>query len=136
MAKYEGGCACGAVRYKTDAEPIMAGHCQCRKCQQLSGTGHASFAAFPAPAVEITGKLNYWSYQADSGNTASRGHCPVCGSMVIGKTSGFTDMVAIQLASLDDPAKVNPQMLFFNAKAQPWDHMAAGLNKFPGMPPM
>lgn len=136
MAKYEGGCACGAVRYKSDAEPIMSGHCQCRKCQQLSGAGHASFASFPAPAVDVAGKLSFWSYQADSGNTASRGHCPVCGSHVLAKTSGFKDMVAIQLASLDDPSKVAPQMLFFNAKAQPWDHMDASLNKFPGMPPM
>ena len=136
MAKYEGGCACGAVRYKTDAEPIMSGHCQCRKCQQLSGTGHASFAAFPAPAVTVTGKLSFWSYQADSGNTASRGHSPVCGSHVLAKTSGFADIAAMQLASLDDPAKVTPQMVFFNAKAQRWDHMDASLNKFPGMPPM
>ena len=136
MAKYEGGCACGAVRYETEADPIMSGHCQCRKCQQLSGTGHASFAAFPAAAVKTTGKLKYWDYTADSGNTASRGHCPTCGSMVMGKTSGMKEMVAIQLASLDDPSKVKPMMVFYNAKAQAWDTLDAGLKRFPGMPPM
>jgi hypothetical protein len=136
MAKYQGGCACGAVRYETDADPVMAGHCQCGKCQKLSGTGHASFAAFPAAAVTLTGKLKFWDYTADSGNTASRGHCPECGSMVAGKTSGFKDMIAIQLASLDDPSKVTPQMIFYNAKGQPWDHLDASLMKFPGMPPM
>lgn len=136
MAKYEGGCACGAVRYATDAEPIMAGHCQCRKCQQLSGTGHASFAAFPDAAVNVKGKLDFWSYTADSGNTASRGHCPTCGAKVLGRTSGMPQMVAIQLASLDDASKVTPQMLFFNAHAQPWDKVDAGLKTFPGMPPM
>jgi hypothetical protein len=136
MAKFEGGCACGAVRYSTNADPVMSGHCQCRKCQLLSGTGHASFAAFPAAAVDVKGKLDYWSYTADSGNTASRGHCPTCGSMVLGKTSGFKDMVAVQLASLDDPAKVTPQMVFYNAKAQPWDSLDTKLQRFPGMPPM
>jgi hypothetical protein len=136
MAKYEGGCACGAVRYTTDAEPVMAGHCQCGKCQKLSGAGHASFAAFLAAAVALKGRLEYWSYTADSGNTASRGHCPVCGSMVIGKTSGHKDLLAIQLASLDDPSRVTPQMVFFNAKAQPWDHVDDKLMRFPAMPPM
>jgi hypothetical protein len=136
MAKYEGGCACGAVRYTTDAEPVMTGHCQCRKCQKLSGAGHASFAAFPAGAVDLKGRLEYWNYTADSGNTASRGHCPVCGSMVLGKTSGFKDMVAIQLASLDDPSKVMPQMVFFTAMAQAWDHIDENLARFPAMPPM
>jgi len=136
MAKFEGGCACGAVRYATDADPIMSGHCQCRRCQQLSGTGHATFAAFPVAAVDVTGEVTYWGYTADSGNTASRGHCPTCGSMVLGKTSGFQDMLAIQLASLDDPGMVTPQMVFFHAKAQPWDQVDAGLQTFPGMPPM
>ena len=136
MAKYEGGCACGAVRYATDADPLMAGHCQCRKCQLLSGTGHSSFAAFPAAAVKVKGKLTYWDYRADSGNTASRGHCPTCGSPVLGKTSGFKDMVAVQLASLDDSSKVTPGMVFFNTKPQVWDHVDAKLQKFPGMPPM
>jgi hypothetical protein len=136
MAKYEGGCACGAVRYSTDAEPVMAGHCQCRKCQQLSGAGHASFAAFPEPAVKVTGKLAFWSYTADSGSKSSRGHCPVCGSMVVGKPERFKDMIAVQITSLDDPTKVTPQMAFYTAKAQPWDHLAAGLTTFPGMPPM
>ncbi len=136
MAKYEGGCACGALRYSTDADPMMSGHCQCRKCQQLSGTGHASFAAFPAAALSVKGRVEYWSYTADSGNTASRGHCPTCGSMVLGKTSGFKDMMAVQLASLDDPAKVTPQMVFYNATAQPWDHVDPGLQRFPGMPPL
>jgi hypothetical protein len=136
MAKYEGGCACGAVCYTTDAEPVMAGHCQCRKCQKLSGAGHGSFAAFPVGAVNLKGRLEYWSYTADSGNTASRGHCPVCGSMVVGKTSGHQDLLAIQLTSLDDPSMVTPQMVFFNAKAMPWDHIDEKLMRFPAMPPM
>ena len=85
MAKYMGGCACGAVRFSTDAEPLMAGHCQCRHCQQLSGAGHSSFAAFPEGAIELKGNVRYWDYIADSGNTASRGHCIICGSMVAGK---------------------------------------------------
>lgn len=136
MAKFEGGCACGAVRYATDADPVMAGHCQCRHCQQLSGSGHTSFAAFPAAAVDVRGEIKYWSYTADSGNEASRGHCPVCGAMVFGKTSGMKDILAVQLASLDEPSAVTPQMVFFNGRAQSWDHLDPALPKFPGMPPM
>ena len=114
----------------------MAGHCQCRHCQKLSGTGHASFVAFPLAAVSVTGEVKYWSYMADSGNTASRGHCPTCGSPVTGKPSSMKDMIAVQLASLDDPSMVTPQMAFYTAKAQAWDHLDPGLHSFPGMPPM
>src|SRR5262245_33129843 len=134
MAKYEGGCACGEFRFATDAEPLMAGHCQCRHCQQLSGAGHSSFAAFPESSVNMKGKLKFWDYKADSGNRASRGHCPTCGSMVAGKTSGMAALLAFNLTSLDDPTKIAPQMVFFSSKGQPWDHLDEKLPKFPGMP--
>ena len=136
MARYQGGCACGAVRYKIDAEPAMAGHCQCRKCQQLSGGGHATFVVFAADAVEIKGKLTFWSYTADSGNIVSRGHCPACGSTVQIRNAGFADMVGVPVGSLDDPADVSPNMSFFSTSAQPWDHLGGNLTSFTGMPPM
>jgi len=136
MAKYTGGCACGAVRFETDADPIMAGHCQCSKCQTLSAAGHSTFAAFPAAAVKVTGTLVAWSYTADSGNTATRNHCPVCGTQVTGGTSGMKDIVALNLTTMDDPSGIMPGMVFFHAKAQPWDVLDATLPTFPGMPPM
>lgn len=39
---YEGGCACGTIRYETTSEPIFENHCQCTDCQKRSGTGHGS----------------------------------------------------------------------------------------------
>jgi len=136
MAKYSGSCACGTVRFETDAEPMMAGHCQCGKCQKLSGTAHTSFGVFPESAVRMTGKLASWSYAADSGNTATRYHCPSCGSPVYGGSSGMPGLIGINLSMLDDPAAVEPKMAFFTARAVSWDRLSDGLTAFPGMPPM
>ena len=134
--KFTGGCACGAVRYEINAGPLMAGHCQCGKCQKPSSTGHGSFAAFPAAAVTVTGELRPWSYVADSGNTSTRSHCPICGTQVTGGNSRMTDILAVSLATLDDPSGINPGMVFFHARAQPWDLIDPSLPTFPGMPPM
>ncbi len=84
----------------------------------------------------MSGKVKYWDYRADSGNTASRGHCPTCGSMVAGKTTGMSGVVALNITSLDDPSKIVPQMVFFHGKANGWDHLDASLPRFPGMPPV
>ena len=135
MTKYSGGCACGAVHFETDAEPMMAGHCQCGKCQKLSGAPHTSFAVFPEAAVKITGKLASWNYIADSGNTAVRNHCPACGSPVCGGSSGVPGLIGINLPMFDNPAAIEPKMAFFTVKAVPWDRLGEGLIAFPGMPP-
>ena len=37
MAKIEGGCLCGQLRYSTDADPIFTGACHCKNCQKLTG---------------------------------------------------------------------------------------------------
>lgn len=136
MTKYSGGCACGAVRYETDADPIMAGHCQCRKCQTLSGAGHMTFAAFPAAAVKVTGQLVPWSYTADSGNTSTRNRCAVCGTQVTGGNSGMKELMGLNLTTMDDASAITPGMVFFHANARPWDLLDPALPAFPGMPPM
>ena len=75
---YHGGCRCGAIRYEIAAEPMFAGHCQCLDCQRETGGGHASFMAFPADAVKLTGTPRFYEARADSGNTIRRGFCPTC----------------------------------------------------------
>ena len=46
MAKFTGGCVCGAIRYECDAEPIMMFKCHCRDCQHVSGGGYAPVLLF------------------------------------------------------------------------------------------
>ncbi len=133
---YTGGCACGAIRYDIAAEPMFAGHCQCRDCQRATGAGHSSMMGFPAPAMKLTGAPKYRDAKADSGNVKSLGSCPACGSPVLGKTSGMPGMVTVAAGSLDDPGRFKPQMVVYASRGHAWDHVDPALPRFPGMPPM
>lgn len=135
MTTFTGSCACGAVRYEIAAAPIVQVHCQCSKCQHFSGTGHGNHMVFPKAAATITGKLEGWSYRADSGNAATNRFCPICGTPVASETTGAPDIIAIHPGSLDDPSAFAPQLVVFAEKGNAWDRVDASLPKFPGMPP-
>ncbi len=133
---YTGGCDCGAIRYEIAAEPLIAGHCQCRDCQRASGNGHASNIGFPRAAVKLEGKATHWEKTADSGNVVTRSFCPTCGSPVYSTNSGMPDFFVVRAASLDDPSRFKPQMVFYTASGFAWDHLDPALPRFEKMPAM
>jgi len=124
---YQGGCACGAIRYKSEAEPIFSFHCQCRQCQQATGTGHASAFIMPADRVRITGEIAFFERTASNGHIVAQGFCATCGSPVLNRNSGYPDNVYIHAGSLDDPSLFKPERVIFRADAQPWDMMDPAL---------
>jgi hypothetical protein len=133
---YTGGCACGAIRYEIEAEPVMAGHCQCRDCQRDSGTGHASHVAFPRAAARVSGQATLWDKAADSGNIVTRAFCPTCGSPLFSTNNAMPEFLFVRAASLDDPSLYKPKMVVWAKSAQGWDYTDPALPKFQKMPQM
>ena len=67
-----GGCACGALRYRAEGEPLIQGLCHCRNCKRISGSGHVGFVCFPESAVTMDGATASYSVAGGSGRTATR----------------------------------------------------------------
>lgn len=134
---YKGGCACGAIRYEISDEPMAMVDCQCRQCQQRSGTGHGSYLTFPTMKnVKVTGKATLWSVAADSGNMKTHGFCPTCGTPVHVSFAAAPDLFTVHAGSLDDPGRYKPQIVTYRARAHAWDRIDPALPHFDGMPPM
>lgn len=132
---YCGGCACGAVRYETSSTPLAELHCQCRDCQQRSGTGHASYLAFPQRAeVNISGDTNSWQNAGDSGNKKENVFCPICGTSVYVTFLAAPDLIAVHAGSLDDPSLFNPQIVTYGVRGHAWDPIDPALKIFERMP--
>lgn len=131
----KGGCLCGAVRYEIQGAPMMSGHCHCEHCRKASAAGHGTFAAFPETAVKITGNRTSFKVKADSGMMSERSFCPTCGSWISGKPESVPGVVAITLATLDNPEAIVPQMRFYDKRRINWDTVDASLPAFPAMPP-
>ena len=132
---YTGGCACGAIRYSIEGEPLFSNHCQCRDCQRESGSGHGSYATFARAGVRLTGDAKHWDMVADSGKVKTRGFCTQCGVAVYMTFAAQPGVFTIRAASLDEPARYKPQAVTFAARGHEWDPLDPGLVKFEGMPP-
>jgi hypothetical protein len=132
---YTGGCACGAVRYAIAGEPIFSNHCQCRDCQQVSGTGHGSYLTFAdRKAVKLAGKATHWDAKGDSGGIKTRGFCPACGSPVYLTFADNPELFTVHAASLDDPGRYEPQVVTYAIRGHAWDRLDPALPKFDTMP--
>jgi hypothetical protein len=112
---FTGGCACGAIGYECNAEPIMMGKCHCRDCQHLSGGPFVPFVIVPTEAFRLTrGKIQYHFTKSLKNGKHKRGFCAQCGSRLTGAESETPSaIIGIVAGSLDDPSWFRPQMDIF-----------------------
>jgi hypothetical protein len=117
MTVREGGCLCGAVRYRIEALPTDIAYCHCRMCQKASGAPAMAWATVPASAFAWTrGRPG----PHRSSDRAGRLFCRECGSQLVFKVVSEPDRVDIAVASLDDPTGVTPRAVQFCDFGRPW----------------
>lgn len=126
---HEGGCLCGAVRYRARGRPTQVNHCHCRMCQRASGAPLVTWATFPADRVEwIKGA----PARRRSSDIAERGFCAACGSALLWQEDARRDMIDLTAGTLDRPEAVRPQDHIWTESAVPWLAIADGLPRYSG----
>jgi hypothetical protein len=135
MTDREGGCACGAIRFKITAPFMGVGVCHCSDCQKASGGGPNYVALAPNGAFEVTrGEAKVYSTKGDSGADIGRAFCAECGTPVWSVPAG-APFTPIKLGALDDNADLTPMLHLYVASAPPWHLMHDGLPAFDKAPP-
>lgn len=121
MTTREGGCMCGAIRYKISGEPAAVVSCACRDCQRASGGGPVPSLVLPKEQLRLTrGRPRAWWSFAASGRRTARHFCEVCGTPLFGESTGDRGLLNVKLSSLDEPAAFQPQAIAWTSSAQPW----------------
>ena len=72
----------------------------------------------------------HWDIVGDSGNVKTRAFCPTCGSPVYLLFTAMPGIFTIHAASLDDPARFNPQVVTYGVRGYDWDNLDPALPKF------
>ena len=102
---HEGGCLCGAVRYKTTGEPRRVVVCHCTFCQRFTGTAFLVETAFNEGDVVFSGENpRTYDHQSDESNKLVILHfCGACGTTVFLTFERFPGIVGICGGTFDDP---------------------------------
>ncbi|MEQ8599474.1 MAG: GFA family protein [Devosia sp.] len=75
----EGGCSCGAVRYRLKASPLTVYNCHCKDCQRYSGAAWSmSMIVKDQDFHVLAGETERYDRTADSGNVIAMHFCAKC----------------------------------------------------------
>ncbi len=120
MAKIEGGCLCGNIRYTGVTEPLATVLCHCINCQKQSGGAYSLNLVMPKGSLDIQGELTTYVDTGDSGKPLDRNFCGRCGSVITSEPSVMANITVLKAGTLDDTSWVRPAMEIYCDSAQPW----------------
>jgi hypothetical protein len=125
----EGGCVCGAVRYRVEGEPVRSSVCSCTFCQRRTGSAFGFGAYFKDEQVKILrGELKTYEHRSDeSGRWLKFQFCPKCGTQVTWTVEALPDIRGIGVGTLDDPRSIKPTRFSWLRSAHHWLKPPAGV---------
>ncbi|MBV8888649.1 MAG: GFA family protein [Alphaproteobacteria bacterium] len=120
---FDGGCACGAVRYRLTAAPMIVHACHCRDCQRLTGSAFAVNLWIERALVEASGAepVAFPVPPGGSGKPHDVFACARCSTHLWSKYHAAPgDTLLVRAGTLDDPAAVAPDVHIFTRSKLPW----------------
>ena len=123
----EGGCLCGAVRYRVTKAPLDSGYCHCRFCQLNSG---APVVAWTEVAIDAFAYISGAPGIFNSSPWGQREFCAACGSFLIYRDRRRATSVSFNTASLDDPSPFPPTHHLFASRRISWFETADDLPRY------
>ncbi len=124
----EGGCLCGAIRYRLSGEPRSSVICHCASCRRASSAPSVAWLTFDRDHVEfLSGDPQ--SYESSPG--VVRRFCGRCGSGISYESAAYPDTIDLTTVSLDDPAAIAPTREVWVEEKLWWEAVNHALDQYP-----
>lgn len=113
----EGGCLCGAVRYRIAGAPIMTEFCHCESCRRASGAPVMAWAGVRrADFALVAGEPARFL----SSDGVGRTFCGRCGTTLTYDNARFPDDIYVAIGSLDAPESMPPERHVHDRERLSW----------------
>ena len=134
-APYEGGCACGEIRYRVIGEPLISYCCHCTECQRRTGSAFGMSMQVKTEVLNLDKGVPVTRTRiADSGNAITVNFCDKCGTVLYSIPSARPQLRVVYAGTLDDPGWVPIKLNIWTDSALPWVYMDPDIEKVPGQP--
>jgi len=131
----EGGCYCGAVRYRVEGEPGFKIQCHCRECQYVSGGSPNVTMAMPEPGFAYTKGVPKTFARKDLPSPVVREFCGACGTQLLSRSPSVPGTVLLKVGTCDDPKVFGgPQVAIYMVDNQPFHLVPEGVPTFERTP--
>lgn len=128
---FEGGCACGAVRYAMTSEPMFTHCCHCLDCQRQTGSAFVLNALIETDRIALaSGEPRPVSVPTDSGRPHDVYRCPACQTALWSDYGRRPTLRFVRVGTLDDPAALPPDVHIFTRSKLPWVGLRANVPSF------
>jgi len=116
----EGGCSCGAVRYRLTSEPLFVHCCHCLNCQRQTGSAFVINALIESDRIELlAGEPE--PVDVPRGRTQRQRifRCPKCQVALFSRYTS-AKVRFVRAGTLDDPSSVEPDVHIYTRSKLPW----------------
>ena len=131
MPELKGGCACGEIRYRLTSSPMFIHCCHCLNCQRQTGSAFVINMLIEASRVELLGGTpTAVAVPRDEARQHRIFRCAKCQVAVWSEYSGRSEVLFVRAGSLDEPARVSPDVHIYTRSKLPWFTLPASVPAF------
>ncbi len=124
----DGGCLCGAVRYRARGRPEHRMICHCKTCQRAAGSPVVAWVTFPAESFDF---VQGDPVRFQSSPPVIRTFCGVCGTPLTYVHSQAAEAVDVTTCSFDEPDSLPPTHHSWLQDSVSWVRFGDGLPTYP-----
>jgi hypothetical protein len=122
----EGGCLCGAIRYRLSGQPVSSVICHCYTCRRASGAATVAWITVERSQFEfLSGHPRVYRSSAE----VIRRFCAACGSALSYEHANSAGGIDITTLTLDEPNRFPPTQEVWLEHRIPWQPVNPGLRQ-------
>ncbi len=128
----EGGCFCGAVRYRLLQRPMFTHCCHCRECQKRTGSAFVINMIIETQSIEQLGcEPVAVRVPTNSGRPHDIFRCQSCETAVWSDYGARPWLRFVRAGTLDEASVITPDVHIFTETKLPWVQLTPDVMAFP-----